>query len=97
MNESSLGLPIVGLTGMLGNSGSIVGANLIPSAQRPQKCYSRRQFFEFLGVFLTWLSVADKNNLHILNHNSMHTFLKKLGKNLSVSLVSLIVCLANCT
>lgn len=37
MSESSLGLPIAGLVGMSGNSGRIVGANLIPSAQHPQK------------------------------------------------------------
>lgn len=96
MQESSPGLPIAVLVGVSRNSGRIVGANLMPSAQYPQKSYTRRQFFEFLRIFLTWLSVADKNNLHILNHNPMHTFLKKLGKSLSVSLVSLIVCLTNC-
>jgi hypothetical protein len=51
MHESSLELPIADLIGMLGNSGSIV--DLMPSAQHPQKGYSRRQFFKFLNIFLT--------------------------------------------
>jgi hypothetical protein len=69
----------------------------MPSAQHPQKGYSRRQFFKFLNIFLTWLSVADKNKLYILNHNLLHTFLKEFEQNF-VSLCSLAHCLfTNCT
>jgi hypothetical protein len=52
----------------------------MPSAQHPQKFYSRRQIFKFLNIFLTWLNVADKNKLYILNHNPLHTFLSKQQK-----------------
>lgn len=80
MQEHSLELPIAGPIGMLGNSGSFDEANLMPSAQHPQKFYSRRQIFKFLNIFLTWLNVADKNKLYILNHNPLHTFLSKQQK-----------------
>lgn len=80
MQEHSPELPIAGPIGMLGNSGSFDEANLMPSAQHPQKFYSRRQIFKFLNIFLTWLNVADKNKLYILNHNPLHTFLSKQQK-----------------
>ena len=91
MQEHSLELPIAGPIGMLGNSGSFDEANLMPSAQHPQKFYSRRQIFKFLNIFLTWLNVVDKNKLHILNHNPLHTFLSKQQKKVWPEFVSAIV------
>lgn len=91
MQEHSLELPIAGPIGMLGNSGSFDEANLMPSAQHPQKFYSRRQIFKFLNIFLTWLNVADKNKLYILNHNPLHTFLSKQQKKVWPEFVSAIV------
>lgn len=91
MQEHSLELPIAGPTGMLGNSCSFDEANLMPSAQHPQKFYSRRQIFKFLNIFLTWLNVADKNKLYILNHNPLHTFLSKQQKKVVPKFVSAIV------
>lgn len=93
MRESSLGLPIAHLIGMLGNSGRIVGANLMPSAQHLQKCYTRRQFFEFLSVF--WLDSVWLTKITFIFWITSHAhFPKKIGQKF-VSLSSLTHCLSH--